>query len=527
MASETSDGVLAAEVARRRTFAIISHPDAGKTTLTEKLLLYGQAIQLAGSVKARKGARARSDWMEIEQKRGISITSTVLKFPYGGYVINLLDTPGHQDFSEDTYRTLTAADAAVMLIDAAKGVEAQTRKLFDVCKSRGVPIFTFVNKMDRPARDPFDLLDEIENILGVTAVPSNWPIGSGPEFRGVLECQSRQMHLFERTEHGAYAAPVEVAEQGQAAALLGEGPAARLYEEIDLIAGALPALDPAKVLAQKQTPVFFGSAGNNFGVELFLQRFLELAPPPGPAHTADGERIDPCSEEFAGFIFKIQANMSRSHRDRVAFLRICSGRFERGMAAFHNRSGQKLRLNHPHSFFASQRTVLDDAFPGDIIGLVNPGQFRVGDTLSSGRSVSFGSFPRFSPELFCRIRPRNPSLRKGFLKGIEQLGEEGTIQIFYPISGAREPILAGVGQLQFEVVQTRLESEYDVPTVMEPLNFAVARWMASERSDLGIHATLVQDEARRPVALFRSQFTLDYALKNLDDLELLEAPPGL
>ncbi len=527
MSTETSDGVIAAEVARRRTFAIISHPDAGKTTLTEKLLLYGKAIALAGSVKARKGQRARSDWMEIEQQRGISITSTVLKFPYNGCIINLLDTPGHQDFSEDTYRTLTAADAAVMLIDAAKGVEAQTRKLFDVCKQRKTPIFTFVNKMDRPARDPFDLLDEIEKLLGIAAVPMNWPVGSGPEFKGVLECATRQAHLFERTEHGAYVAPVEVADRAAAAALLGEDAAEQVYEELDLITDALPSIEREEVLAQRLTPVFFGSAANNFGVELFLQRFLELAPPPGAKTLDDGSRLEPTDEEFSGCIFKSPANMSRKHRDRVAFLRICSGRFERGMNAYHARSNSKIRLSHPHSFFASQRTVLDDAYPGDIIGLVNPGQFRVGDTLSSGRKISFGSFPRFSPELFCRIRPRNPSARKSFLKGITQLGEEGTIQIFYPESGARQPILAGVGQLQFEVVQTRLANEYDVETVLEHLNFAVARWLKEDRSDLGIHATLVRDEARRLVALFRSQFTLDYALRELEGLELLEEPPGI
>jgi peptide chain release factor 3 len=525
---------LQAEVARRRTFAIISHPDAGKTTLTEKLLLYGGAIQLAGSVRARKNQRhATSDWMALEQQRGISITSTVLQFPYADRQVNLLDTPGHQDFSEDTYRTLAAADSAVMIIDAANGVESQTRKLFRVCRQRGIPIFTFVNKMDRPAREPLQLLGELEEVLGIGAYPMNWPIGDGPDFRGVFDRRDRQLHLFDRTERGEREAPVTVMgpEDPTLEAILPAQQLARLREEIELLDMAGEAFEEERFYRGEVTPVFFGSAVTNFGVQLFFDRFVELAPPPGPIETVDNGTVCPDGEEFSGFVFKIQANMDPMHRDRVAFLRVCSGRFERDMQVFHPRLGKKIRLTRPHKLFAQGRETIEEAYAGDIIGLTNPGLFSIGDTVSSGKAVRFGNIPRFAPEQFAALQNRHLDKYKQFQKGLEQLGEEGAIQVFYPLDTARrEPILAAVGQLQFEVVQFRLQSEYGVETGLMRLPFEMARWITGPVEDLrrvtwAPGARAVEDPEGRLVGLFDGQWALDYTREKNPTLEFHDIAP--
>jgi peptide chain release factor 3 len=525
---------LQAEVARRRTFAIISHPDAGKTTLTEKLLLYGGAIELAGSVRARKNQRhATSDWMAMEQQRGISITSTVLQFPYEGRQINLLDTPGHQDFSEDTYRTLAAADSAVMIIDAANGVEAQTRKLFHVCRQRGIPIFTFINKMDRPAREPLQLLGEIEEVLGIGAYPMNWPIGDGPDFRGVFDRRGRQLHLFDRAERGERAAPVTVVgpEDPSLESILPAAQLARLREEIELLDMAGETFDEDRLYRGEVTPVLFGSAVTNFGVKLFLDRFVELAPPPGAMETVDNGTVCPDGEEFSGFVFKIQANMDPLHRDRVAFLRVCSGRFERDMQVFHPRLGKKIRLTRPHKLFAQGRETIEEAYAGDIIGLTNPGLFAIGDTVSSGRSVTFGNIPRFAPEHFASLQNRHLEKYKQFQKGLEQLGEEGAIQVFYPLDSARrEPILAAVGQLQFEVVQFRLRNEYGVETSLMRLPFELARWLTGPADDLrrvtwAPGARAAEDPEGRLVGLFDGQWALDYTREKNPSLQFHDIAP--
>src|SRR5690606_37610581 len=396
------------EVERRRTFAIISHPDAGKTTLTEKLLLYGGAIQTAGSVKAKQGgAHATSDWMELEKQRGISITSSALQFEYRGHCINLLDTPGHQDFSEDTYRTLVAADCALMLIDGAKGVEPQTIKLFKVCRDRGLPIVTVVNKMDRPAREPLDLIDEVEKTLGITVVPLTWPIGSGSDFLGVYDIRHRQVHLFDRTEHNAHRSGVQLTGPDDPLLVERLGPAAhaRLGEDLALAEEAIEPFDEQRFLRGEQSSMFFTSALTNFGVENVLQRFIELSPPPQPLKTVGGE-VPPTAGFFTGFVYKIAANMDKQHRDRIAFLRVTSGRFERGMAASHVRLGREVRMSHPHRFFGQERVTIDEAFPGDVIGLINPGLFRVGDVVTSGPRIEVRNFPRFAPEIFAQVRPR-------------------------------------------------------------------------------------------------------------------------
>ena len=520
------------EINRRRTFAIISHPDAGKTTLTEKLLLYGGAIHLAGSVRARRNQQqTSSDWMELERKRGISITSTALEFPYEGYQMNLLDTPGHQDFSEDTYRTLVAADSAVMLIDAAKGVEPQTLKLFEVCRNRGIPIFTFFNKMDRPGLDPIDLLDELEKVLGIGAFPMNWPLGSGSDFRGVYDRQERLLHLYERTEHGKRKAPTRALEPDDPwiTELAGAADHTKLKDDIELLDAAGAEFDHEAFLAGKISPVFFGSAVTNFGVQLFLDRFAKLAPPPGPRHQRDGgERA--IDAPFSGFIFKIQANMDPAHRDRIAFLRVCSGRFERGMAAHHARLGKSLKLSQAHRLFGQERVSADEAYAGDIIGLISPGSFALGDTLCAGPPVQFAPIPRFAPENFAMLRVNNPSQRDAFLKGINQLLEEGAVQVLYRRAGeVREPILAAVGPLQFEVVQYRLESEYRVNTTLERLPFAHARWVlptgeANATPDtrakaiatlkLPLDARVVSDGEGRAVVLVETSWSLSRLVDN-------------
>lgn len=521
------------EVARRRTFAIISHPDAGKTTLTEKLLLYGGAIQLAGTVAAKKNRRqATSDWMELEKQRGISVTSTVLQFPYSDHVLNLLDTPGHQDFSEDTYRTLVAADSALMLIDNAKGVEPQTRKLFHVCRQRGIPIFTLVNKMDRPGKDPLDLMAELEEVLGIRAVPVVWPIGDGDRFQGVYDRLEKVLHLFSRVEHGESRAPVRATDLGdpQLDKILGAEAAAKLREDIELLDIAGEPLDPQKIAMGEITPLFFGSAVTNFGVELLLQKFIQMAPPPMPRRAEKGD-IFPEEPEFRGFVFKIQANMDPNHRDRIAFLRVVSGHFERDMSATNPRTGKSLRLTRPQKLFASERETVEEAFPGDIIGLTNPGAFQLGDTVCTGPAVRFLDFPRFAPEHFGILRNRKAEKYKQFQKGIQQLAEEGVVQIFQEINAARtEPILGVVGQLQFEVIQFRLQAEYGVETLLDQTPYSYARWVVATPEALKeVHwvagSRRVEDEHRNLVCLFESEWGMNYLAEKNPDLRLLETAP--
>jgi peptide chain release factor 3 len=523
------------EIQRRRTFAIISHPDAGKTTLTEKLLLYGGAIQMAGSVTARKNRRqATSDWMELEKQRGISITSTVLQFPYSGYVLNLLDTPGHEDFSEDTYRTLVAADSAVMLIDNAKGVEPQTKKLFHVCRQRGIPIFTFVNKLDRAGREPLELMEELEEVLGIRSVPIVWPIGDGERFRGVYDRVGKQLHLFERTEHGAHRAPVQLADISDPALdeILGAEAVARLRDDIELQDVAGEPLDPQKVALGEITPMFFGSAVTNFGVELFLNRFIEMAPTPTPRRAEKGD-IFPQEPEFRGFVFKIQANMDPNHRDRVAFMRVVSGRFERDMNAVNPRLGKSVRLTRPQKLFASDREIVEEAYPGDIIGLTNPGVFLLGDTVCTGPAVRFLDIPRFAPEHFAVLRNRKTDKYKQFQKGIQQLSEEGVVQIFHEVNAGRtEPILGVVGRLQFDVIKFRLESEYGVETILETTPFSHARWIeASPENMKTVHwisgTKRVEDDFSNLVCLFESEWGMNYMAERNPNVRFLESPADL
>ena len=523
---------LAEAVDRRRNFAIISHPDAGKTTLTEKLLLYGGAIQQAGAVKARGEQRkVTSDWMELEKQRGISITSTVLQFDYGTTTINLLDTPGHQDFSEDTYRTLAAADNAVMLEDAAKGLEPQTRKLFEVCRMRQIPIFTFINKMDRPCRDPLSLLDEIESELGLIPWAVNWPIGSGEQFRGVIDRRSREVMLFSRAGRGQQATERKLSLNDPALRELVENELLDLaVEELELLEAAGADLDLEAVHSGDLTPVFFGSAMTNFGVRPFLDAFLELAQRPIGRTSSDG-MIDPLREDFSGFVFKLQANMDPRHRDRVAFVRVCSGRFARDMTVKHARSGKAIRLSRPQKLFGQDREVVEDAYPGDVIGLNNPGMFAIGDTLYVGNKVEFEGIPSFSPEIFSWLRNPNPSAFKNFRKGVNELREEGAVQILYDIDESkRDPILAAVGQLQLEVVQHRLEHEYGVETRLEPLGYQVARWVTGgwpELEKLGriFNCKTVRDAWDRPVLLFKNEWNLNQLNQDHPEFDLSNVAP--
>ncbi len=503
------------EVAKRRTFAIISHPDAGKTTLTEKLLLYGGAIHVAGQVSARKRQRqATSDWMALERQRGISITSTVLQFPYRDHTINLLDTPGHQDFGEDTYRTLLAADSAVMLIDAAKGVEPQTKKLFAICRERRIPLFTFMNKLDRPSRDPLELLDELESVLGIGAFPMNWPLGNGLDFKGVYDRRTRAVHLFERAAHGAKRAAVSVmaVRDAQLRALAGEPVYAHFREGIDLLDGAGERFDRAAMLRGETTPVFFGSAVTNFGVQLFLDEFVEMAP--SPSRRAE---VEPADTAFTGFVFKIQANMDPRHRDRVAFVRVCSGEFARDMTVRNARSGATLRLSRAMRLFADDRESLETAYAGDVVGLANPGAFAIGDTLYEASPVRFPPIPAFAPEHFAAVRSIDVSGYKSFGKGVAQLREEGAVQVFYPWGTPRtEPILGAVGELQFDVAKYRLESEYNVETRFDVLPYSLALHAEGERdaiarAHLPSNAKLVEDWDRRPVVLFESEWSVRLA----------------
>lgn len=521
------------EVERRRNFAIISHPDAGKTTLTEKLLLYGGAIHEAGAVKVRKAQRhATSDWMAMEQQRGISITSTVLQFEYNNCQINLLDTPGHQDFSEDTYRTLAAADNAVMLEDAAKGLEPQTRKLFEVCKLRNIPIFTFINKMDRPGREPLELLDEIEQELGLQTYAVNWPIGMGDRFKGVFDRRHQQIHLFERSAHGSREAVDTVINLGDPRIedYLEQDLYYQLKEELELLEEVGSELDLEKVHAGKMTPVFFGSAMTNFGVQLFLDSFLDYALKPG-CHISTIGDLPPEYPEFSGFVFKLQANMDARHRDRIAFVRVCTGKFEKDMMVNHARTGKNVRLSRPQKLFAQERESIEIAYPGDVIGLNNPGVFSIGDTIYVGQKLEYEGIPYFSPELFAYLKNPNPSKFKQFHKGVSELREEGAVQIMYSADESkREPILAAVGQLQFEVVQFRLQNEYGVETLLDLLPYTVARWVtggweAVEKAGRIFNAAVVKDSCDRPVLLFKNDWNCHQAEADHPELKLSKIAP--
>ncbi|KAJ1489572.1 peptide chain release factor 3 [Baffinella frigidus] len=528
---------MAREIDRRRTFAIISHPDAGKTTMTEKLLLYGGAVQEAGTVKAKgERRRATSDWMAIEQaRRGISISSTALQFEYNGIQINLLDTPGHEDFSEDTYRTIAAADNAVMLLDGAKGLEAQTLKLFDVVKLRKLPLFTFINKMDRPSLEPLELIDTIEKTLGVAPCPMTWPIGSGDRFQGVYDRVEKRVYLFEKEGKGSKrASEITVSDVNDPIleGLIPEDLLAQLREELLILDEILEPLDIELVMSQQQTPVWFGSGFNNFGVQLFLDKFIEISQTPKGRVSNQGP-VDPASDKFSGFVFKLQANMDPKHRDRIAFVRVCSGRFEKDMQAhphptpvLHTRTGKTVRLSAPSKLFAQRRETIDVAYPGDIVGFVNPGAFSIGDTISVTKGLLYDGIPSFSPELFNYIRNMNPSKRKNFQKGIDALQEEGAVQVFTSLNDyEQDPILAACGNLQFEVVASRLGTEYGVETVYDPMPFNIARWVeggwdAAEPMIKGslFNAQMFRDSQNRPVVLFKNKWALDQMM--------VSSPPG-
>ena len=520
------------QIEKRRTFAIISHPDAGKTTLTEKFLLYGGAINQAGSVKGRATAKhAVSDWMEIEKERGISVTSSVLQFNYGGYCINILDTPGHQDFSEDTYRTLMAADSAVMVIDASKGVEAQTRKLFKVCTMRHIPIFTFINKMDREAMDTFELLDDIESELGIATCPANWPIGSGKEFRGVYDRASKKVELFSDTKKGTTQGEVRKVDidSPELEGLISDEQRSKLEEEIELQDGAGAEFDQELVSKGELSPVFFGSALTNFGVETFLQHFLQMTTSPLP-RMSDKGMIDPMKEEaFSAFVFKIQANMNKAHRDRIAFMRICSGSFEAGMDVYHMQGGKKVRLSQPQQMMASERHMVDKAYGGDIIGVFDPGIFSIGDTLTTASErFSYEGIPTFAPEHFARVRQVDTMKRKQFIKGINQIAQEGAIQIFQEYNTGMEEIIVGVvGVLQFDVLKYRLENEYNVEIRMDNLPYEYIRWIENTDIDLDkLSGTSdmkkVKDLKGRPLLLFVNEWSIRMTTERNDGLVLAE-----
>jgi peptide chain release factor 3 len=541
-----SNQLAAKEIERRRTFAIISHPDAGKTTLTEKLLLYGGAIQQAGAVKAKSHQKhTTSDWMEIERQRGISISSSVLQFEYKGYKINLLDTPGHKDFSEDTYRTLIAADAAVMLIDAAKGIEPQTRKLFEVCRLRGLPIFTFINKLDRPSRDPVELIDELESILGIRSCPMNWPIGTGDLFKGIYDRQTREVHFFHKGEVGNVktrlaAQKVKDIRDPQFLEFIGSpgddlAEKKRLHQEmieqVDLLEIAGDPLDQARVLAGQLTPVFFGSAMNNFGVELFLQYFLTMAPPP-TARQSDRGLVEPTDPSFSGLIFKIQSNMDPQHRNRVAFMRIVSGKFERGMDAVHARTKKRVRISRAFNFFAQDKETVEEAWPGDVVGILDTsGDVRIGDTLCTGTPVMFETMTSFAPEHFASVSTSDPMKRKQLAMALKAFTEEGVVQMYHSPKMVA-PVLGAVGVLQFEIFTQRIKSEYNVEARLETLSYACARWVKGAPdaiaglSDLS-DVTLVADRDENPVALFRSDWALRRAGEKIKGLEFLISPPPL
>ena len=519
----------ASQGAQRRTFAIISHPDAGKTTLTEKLLLYAGAIHLAGSVKGRRAARhAVSDWMQLEQERGISVTSSVLQFAYGGVQLNLLDTPGHADFSEDTLRTLAAVDAAVMLIDHAKGIEARTLKLFEVCRRQGLPIVTFVNKLDRQGLSPLALVDEVARTLDLQVVPHNWPVGMGRDFQGVVGMQNRRLTRFVAQEHGADMALEESCSWEEAD--LKPALRAQVDEDLELLDAAGDPYDPAAFLAGRQTPVLWGSAQTNFGVRALLDFMVAQAPPPGSRACTDGAKVS-TQEPFSGFIFKIQANMNPKHRDRIAFMRVVSGRFGRGMEATVGRSGERLRLAKPHTFLAQERSIVEEAWPGDIVGLYDSGALRIGDTLAEGRSLQFAGIPRFAPEFFARLVLRDPLRRKALDTGITQLSHEGVIQVFYTPGRARhDSTLGAVGMLQFEVLLARLRHEYRTEAILQSLPFRLARWATGDPKGLAwLRARrdymMLEDRHGQPVVLAESPWAMAYAAREAPGLVLHDVEP--
>lgn len=547
-----------AEIARRRTFAIISHPDAGKTTLTEKFLLYGNAIHLAGAVTARKNQRATaSDWMELEKQRGISISSTVLQFDYAGYAVNLLDTPGHKDFSEDTYRVLTAVDAALMVIDAAKGVEAQTRKLFEVCRRRGVPIFTFMNKCDRPTRNALELLDELETVLGLQSSPVIWPLGNGPSFKGVFDRRTRQVHLFERVPGGKFQAPVSVASLDDPVVRekLDDYTYGEVKEQLAMLDGAGHPFDLAAVRAGQQTPVYFGSAVNNFGIQLLLDGFLHDSIGPQPRRNAAGGKGPATSgkdqddaapselsvapsfvpithERFSGFVFKIQANMDPKHRDRIAFLRVCSGKFERDMMVTHQRTGKTMRLSSSHKLFGQERETVDEAWPGDVIGLVGHSEFGIGDTLTDDKAIVYDEIPRFPPEVFTYISNPSSSDAKKYRAGLEQLLQEGVVQSFTARNAPPgATLLAAVGVLQFEVVQWRLQAEYGAESRLTPTPWTLLRWVEPHpllkdvsRLIIATGVSFGTDKFEQPIVLFPNDWTLRYFVEKNPELKLHALP---
>ena len=533
---EGGSRVIAREVARRRTFAIISHPDAGKTTLTEKLLLYGGAVRQAGAVRGQRAARhATSDWLELERQRGISVSSSVLHFDYGPYRVNILDTPGHRDFSEDTYRTLMAADSAVMLMDAARGVEEQTRKLFQICRLRHMPIFTFVNKMDRFGRDGLDLMSEIEEILGIDAVPVSWPVGAGRDFRGIYDRLGERALLFAGGDHGSTRVDTEEVPGAIDAPAVREALAddhEDVAEHLELLEGAGAALDVDAVLAGDQTPMFFGSALTNYAVEPFLARFLEMAPPPGPRVADDGP-IDPVEHPFSGFVFKIQANMDPEHRDRVAFLRVCSGRFVKGETTRHVRTGKPVRLANSTLIMGKDRTEVEEAYPGDVVGLFDPGMFRIGDTISDEGDFAYAGIPSFSPECFMRVEVAAVLKRKSLEKGLDQLVQEGAVQLFRQETGGSATLILGaMGPLQFDVMRHRLADEYRVDLELSPLPFKLARWPQGEFDPevfrYSERIRVVRDAEDRPALLAHNVWDLERALERHPDLELAEtADPSL
>ena len=526
------DDKLREEINRRRTFAIISHPDAGKTTLTEKFLLFGGAINTAGSVKGKANSKyAVSDWMDIEKERGISVTSSVLQFNYDGYCINILDTPGHQDFSEDTYRTLMAADSAVMVIDASKGVEAQTIKLFKVCVMRHIPIFTFINKMDRDARDTFELLDDIETVLGIKTCPVNWPIGSGKEFKGVYDRKTKIVSTFQAISTGGAKKAEETdyhIDDEALKELVGPYLFDQFNEEIVLIDGATEEMDIEKVRAGELSPVFFGSALNTFGIEQFLNYFLKMTTPPIGRNSSEGI-IDPVTEPFSAFVFKIQANMNKAHRDRIAFMRICSGKFEAGMEVYHAASKRKIKLSQPQQLMAQDRKIVDEAYAGDVIGVFDPDLFSIGDTLTTGgKKFEYEGIPTFAPEHFCRVVQLNSMKRKQFVKGVTQIAQEGAIQIFQEYTAGLSEIIVGVvGVLQFDVLKYRLENEYGCEIRLEPIPYNYIRWVKDPTIDVTklkrvSDVKKVKDMKGNPLLLFANEWVIDQVLQHNEGLELEE-----
>lgn len=519
-ATKTKENIIEREAARRRTFAIISHPDAGKTTLTEKLLLYGGALHEAGSIRARKATRhAASDWMSIEQDRGISVTSSVLRFEKDNIKYNLLDTPGHKDFSEDTLRTLVAADSGLMVIDVAKGVEEQTEKLFEVCKMRRVPVITFVNKCDRPGMDPLEVLSNVENKLGIEAIPASWPVGYGQKFQGIYDLIGKELHLYRKSEHGAKKAEMEIfsLDEGLEETNLSEAEKEQLQEEVMLIEDMFADMDQDKFKVGEASPVFFGSALNNFGLDVFLKYFSDLAPSPQIYSDADGNERE-LDEPFSGFIFKLQANMNPDHRDCAAFIRITSGKFERGLNVIHEGTGKKVKMSTPHTLMGDERNILEEAYPGDIVSLFSPGFFRIGSTLYEKEPVRFNVIPLFTPEHFMKVSTKDPFKRKQLREGLKQLSEEGVVHVFEVPNGVGNELLLGtVGVLQFEVVQHRMQGEYGVELHMQQVNYHAARWLPHESDEIikklessySTHVT--KDMEENPIVLFESAYALSQA----------------